>query len=190
MPISQSELQAAAARIEEMRGQDLERSTSVAKQVDPVQDGPLAAAADLREAYDEAQEIEEPPPAWQKDTTVVGSSAAKQIDPQGLDRTSLANAPGVQEDFRSANEPPVNDNTPPIDPTNHSGSKMVQDAAFTPNAVPDMDLRQASDRESFDQRWQAEQDRAAALQQDIDRIEEVSQELGPERDHDRGMGGG
>lgn len=191
MAIPQSELQAAADRIEAMMGGGIDRSTSYAKDAAPDIGQSFENAPELAEAYEAAQDADQPleQPAEQETVSI---SAAAEIDPHGLDQTTLANAPDMGQGFDQAAASPVNDNTPERDEQMQDGSQMVRDDALAPVVAPDMEERRDVDREIFDQRWDQESERADTRQEELAdaaaRIEAMEAEQGQERDQGMGLG--
>lgn len=182
----QPNYEAAADRIEAMQGQGAEqsRSTSAAKDYAPPAHE-FDNVPELGPAMDQAQAAEQPL-EQRPQPTPPSITAAKEIDPGGLEGTAMDNAPELGESFEGAQGEPVNDNAPQTEGQQEEGSKMVKDDQPTPEPSNTTLEAEIVDREQFDQAWEQEQMNAearqeAAIEAAAERIEEM------ESDRDRGQ---
>ncbi|MBN4058982.1 hypothetical protein JYU10_00765 [bacterium AH-315-J04] len=158
--------------------QNTDRTTSAAKDIDPI----IGNAPEVQQAFAEAQDgkaTETERPVEDQRTT----SVAKQVEP--VHGTSLDNAPNVRDSFAAAHgNTPANTN----EQDQGSGSQMVKDDK--PNFQPsnNMPEKKIVDREAFDQKWDQEKDRAAASQEAIKAALETIRDMEPELGMNRNNG--
>ena len=162
MALSQADIEAAIARIE----------------------GAAEAGQSLGQAFDQAKSAQEPieirPEEPQQSTS----------NREGLEGTSLADAPDVAKPFADArdhrSEQPRDAAAVDLQDTSDErpGSKMVQDDAPPRDLVPpDSPEKRDVDRDHFDAKWDAEHARVADA---IERVE-AARAADPSQSQDRGM---
>lgn len=189
---NQLPLDRARAAAQEIRSIETENhlgrhTTSVAKDVDPIQDGPLSQAPSVQEAFRDARDgkVSEATP---QEKNQHATSAAKHYEP--IQGTTLDRAPNLSQNFAQVqNAPVMNIDDQVRDQSSQTGSQMVKDSKPYPYPAPKGPERKTVDREVFNERWHKEQsnalDRARAAAREVRTMEAG---VGQNRESSRGLG--